>query len=169
MQNWLPFFVALTSLAVVIQALLLAALYFEIRRTSKQLARTVDELHSRLLPILTRVQILVEDAQPRIAGMVSDVSHIVHLSRGQAQKVDRVFTDALDRLRGQVVHGDRIMVGVLEALEEFGSKFRNSVWGPVFKASALIKGFKVGLDFFRDRRRSPQAEAESQTEEELFI
>ena len=102
--------------------------------------------------------------------MLADVSHVVHLTRSQAQKVDRIFTDSLERLRGQLVHGDRILTGVLEAMEEFGSKFRSTVWGPVFKASAMLKGFKVGLDFFRERRQgAPQESAEPQTEEELFI
>jgi hypothetical protein len=169
MQTWMPFFVAVTALAVVLQAVILLALYLDVRRTSKQLTRIVNDLHARISPILMRVQILVEDAQPRISEMLADVSHIVHVTRGQAQRVDRIFTDSLERLRGQLVHGDRILTGVLEAVEEFGSKFRHTVWGPVFKASAMLKGFKVGLDFFRDRRRAPEESAEPQTEEELFI
>ena len=169
MQNWMPFFVAVTAVAVVLQALILLALYLDLRRTTKQLTRTVNDLHARLSPTLVRLQILVEDAQPRISEMLGDVSHIVHLTRGQAQKVDRIFTDSLDRLRGQLAHGDRILTGLLEALEEFGSKFRHTVWGPVFKASALLKGFKVGVDFFRDRGRAPEQPVEPETEEELFI
>ena len=169
MQTWMPFFVVVAAVAIVIQALILTVLYFEVRRTTKQLTRTVNDLHARVSPILVRVQILLDDAQPRISEMLGDVSHIVHLTRGQAQKVDRIFTDSLERLRGQLVHGDRILTGLLEALQEFGSKFRHTVWGPVFKASALLKGFKVGLDFFRDRRRAPEESVEPQTEEELFI
>ena len=169
MQTWMPFFVAVTALAVVLQALILLALYIEVRRTTKQLTHTVNDLHTRLSPILVRVQILLEDSQPRITEMLADVSHIVHLTRGQAQRVDRIFTDTLERLRGQLVHGDRILTGVLEALEEFGSKVRHTVWGPVYKASAVLKGFKVGLDFFRNRRQAQENPAEPQTEEELFI
>jgi len=40
------------------------------------------------------------------------------LARGQAQKIDRVFTDAADRLRGQLVQADRILTGTLEAIED---------------------------------------------------
>ena len=33
MQNWMPFFVAVTAVAVVLQALILLALYLDLRRT----------------------------------------------------------------------------------------------------------------------------------------
>ncbi len=103
--------------------------------------------------------------------MVNDASHIVYLARGQAQKIDRVFTDAADRLRGQLVHADRILTGTLEAVEDAGAKFSHSFWRPVQKASALVQGIKVGLDLLRSRRKRSRGgdEPREQQEEELFI
>jgi len=103
--------------------------------------------------------------------MVTDASHIVYLARGQAQKVDRVLTDTTDRLRGQLVHADRILTGALEAVEDAGGKFRQSFWRPMQKASALVQGIKVGLDLLRSRRRSNSRndDPREQQEEELFI
>ena len=75
----------------------------------QKVEKTVTDLNDRAGPILTRVQILLDDTQPKISTMVSDAAHIVYLARGQAQKVDRVFTDAADRLRGQLLHVDRIL------------------------------------------------------------
>jgi len=116
------------------------------------------------------VQILLDDTQPKISSMVNDASHIVYLARGQAQKIDRVFTDAADRLRGQLVHADRILTGTLEAVEDAGAKFKHSFWRPVQKASALVQGIKVGLDLLRSRRRRSRGdEPREQQEEELFI
>jgi len=84
--------------------------------------------------------------------------------------VDRVFTDAADRLRGQLVHADRILTGALEAVEEAGSQFKHSFWRPMQKASALVQGIKVGLDLLRSRRGSSRGdEPREQQEEELFI
>ena len=120
---------------------------------------------------MTRVQILLDDTQPKISSMVNDASHIVYLARGQAQKVDRVFTDAADRLRGQLLHADRILTGTLEAVEDAGMRFRSSFWRPLQKATALIQGIKVGLDLLRSRRggNSRRDEPREQQEEELFI
>ena len=170
MQFWLELFSIVAAIALVVQVVVLTALFFELRRTTENMNRLVGELHSRVGPILTRVQILLDDTQPKISSMVNDASHIVYLARGQAQKIDRVFTDAADRLRGQLVHADRILTGTLEAVEDAGAKFKHSFWRPVQKASALVQGIKVGLDLLRSRRgHSRGDEPREQQEEELFI
>jgi hypothetical protein len=169
MQFWLELFSIVAAVALVVQVVILTALFFQLRRTTENMNRLVGELHSRVGPILTRVQILLDDTQPKISGMVNDASHIVYLARGQAQKIDRVFTDAADRLRGQLVHADRILTGTLEAVEDAGAKFKHSFWRPVQKASALVQGIKVGLDLLRSRRRRSGDEPREQQEEELFI
>lgn len=171
MQVWLEFFSIVAAIALIVQVGILTALFFEVRRTTNNVNRLSSDLQSRVGPILTRVQILLDDTQPKISTMVSDASHIVYLARGQAQKVDRVFTEAADRLRGQLVHADRILTGTLEAVEEAGSQFKHSFWRPVQKASALVQGIKVGLDLLRSRRasRGRGDEPRESQEEELFI
>lgn len=173
MQSWMPFFVMVTAIAVVLQMVILAALFFQLRRLMEEMNRVISDLNARLGPILTRVQILLEETQPRISNLVADASHIVYLARTQAQKVDRVFSDAAERLRAQLVHADRILTGALEAVEEAGSQFRRSVWAPFHKASALVQGIKVGLDFLRSRKRpsssSSSPDEPAAQEEELFI
>src|SRR5215472_5333449 len=152
MQVWLEIFSIVAAIALVFQVMVLILLLFQMRRTTDNVNRVMNELESRVGPILTRVQILLDDTQPRISAMVNDASHIVYLARGQAQKVDRVFTEAADRLRGQLVHADRILTGTLEAVEEAGSQIKHSFWRPMQKASALVQGIKVGLDLLRSRR-----------------
>jgi hypothetical protein len=168
MESWVGIMVAL---ALIVQVTILAALFFQTRKTMQQIERTVNDLNNKCSPILTRVQILLEDTQPKISTMVSDAAHIVYLARGQAQKVDRVFTDATDRMRGQLVRADRILTGTLEAVEEAGSQFKHSLWRPVQKASALVQGIKVGLDLLRSRRSSSHSRRDEplEQEEELFI
>ena len=172
MQFWLEFFCIVAAVALVVQVVILTMLFFQLRRTTENVNRLVGDLHTRVGPILTRAQILLDDTQPKISSMVNDASHIVYLARGLAQKIDRVFTDAADRLRGQLVHADRILTGTLEAVEDAGSKFSHSFWKPMQKASALVQGIKVGLDLLRSRRsrsRRSGDEPREQQEEELFI
>src|SRR2546422_7664784 len=171
MQFWLEVFSIIAAIALVVQVVVLTLLFFQLRRTSENTNRLVTDLQSRVGPILTRVQILLDDTQPKISNMVNDASHIVYLARGQAQKIDRVFTDAADRLRGQLLHADRILTGTLEAVEDAGSKFSHSFLRAVQKASALGQGIKGGVDLLRSRRkrRPGGEEPREQQEEELFI
>jgi uncharacterized protein YoxC len=170
MQNWVG---VLVAIALVLQVSILTALFFTTRRTMQKIEKTVTDLNARAGPILTRVQILLDDTQPKISTMVSDAAHIVYLARGQAQKMDRVVTDVADRLRGQLLHIDRILTGTMEAVEDAGAQFRQNFWKPVQKASALVQGIKVGLDLLRSRRgataSSAGEERSPEQEEELFI
>jgi len=169
METWVAAFVCVAAVAILIQAVILVAMFFEMRRTMDRMERFTSDLESRLAPILSRVQILLEDTQPKISEMVADAAHVVYLARAQAQKVDRVFTEASDRLRGQLVRADRILTGALESMEDAGSKFTNSVWRPVQKVSALMQGIKVGIDLLRSRRGNRRPEEPLEQEEELFI
>jgi hypothetical protein len=171
METWLMVFSIVASIALIVQGAMLVLLFFEIRETNRKMNNFVGDLQTRVGPIMTRVQILLEDAQPRISNMIADASQVVYLARGQAQKMDRVLTDASDRLHGQLNHVDRILTGALEAVEDAGTQFRQKVWGPMHKASALVQGIKVGLDILRSRRRNDHRrdEPSEQQEEELFI
>jgi hypothetical protein len=170
-MNWIVLSSVVTAIALVVQIIILTALFFEVRKTTEKVNQLTSDLQTRIGPILTRVQILLDDTQPKISSMVSDAAHIVYLARGQAQKVDRVFTDAADRLRGQLVHLDRILTGTLETLEDAGAQFKRGLWRPVQKASALIQGIKVGIDLLRSRRAARPASPDDrlEQEEELFI
>ena len=121
MQVWLEIFSIVAALALVVQVVILTVLLFQMRRTSENVNRLVSEVQSRMGPILTRVQILLDDTQPKISSMVNDASHIVYLARGQAQKVDRVFTEAADRWRGRREDLADILTRALEAVDDAGA------------------------------------------------
>ena len=170
MQFWMEFFSIVAAVALVVQVGILIGLFLQLKRTTESINRMVNDLHTRMGPILTRTQILLDDTQPKITNLVEDASHIVYLARAQAQKMDKVFTEASDRLRGQLVRADRILSGTLEAVEDAGTQVRRSFLGPVQKVSAIVHGIKIGLDVLRSRRSAPESPRESsEQEDELFI
>ena len=171
MESWMPFFVIVTAVAIVLQAIMLIALFLQLRRTAARVEETISDLNTRLSPIISRLQILVDDVSPRISGLVADASELTRLARSQAQKVDRILTETMERLRLQLIHVDQILTGAMEAVEEAGSRMRDTVWGPVVKASAMIRGIQSGLEFFRaarGRRQSVEQPSEQQ-DEGMFI
>jgi uncharacterized protein YoxC len=170
MQFWMEFFSIIAAIALVVQVGILVGLFLQLKRTTESINRVVNDLHTRMGPILTRTQILLDDTQPKITALVDDASHVVYLARTQAQKMDKVFSEASDRLRGQLVRADRILTGTLEAVEDAGTQVRRSFLGPVQKASAVVQGIKVGLDFLRSRRSHKETyEERLEQEDELFI
>jgi hypothetical protein len=171
MESWLPFFVIVTAIAIVLQAVMLVALFVQLRRTAARVEETISNLNTRMSPIISRLQVLVDDVSPRISGLVADASELTHLARSQAQKVDRILTESMERLRLQLIHVDQILTGAMEAVEEAGSRLRETVWGPVIKASAMIRGIQSGLEFLRAARstRNSAEQPAEQQDEGMFI
>jgi len=171
MESWMPFFVIVTSIAVVLQAIVLIALFLQLRRTAARVEHVISDINTRLAPILSRVQILVEDVSPRISGIVADASDLTRMARGQAQKVDRILSETLERVRMQLIHIDQILTGAMETVEEAGARLKETVWGPVVKATAVIRGIQAGLEFFRTtrHRREPVEQPVEQQDEGMFI
>ena len=54
---------------------------------------------------------------------MGDAAEVTRLARGQAQKADRVVTEATERLRTQIIRADQILTGTLEVIEEAGQHF----------------------------------------------
>lgn len=152
METTLIVFVVVTSVAVVIQAAILVGMFSQMKKLNERLLGVLDEVHTKVTPVISRVDDLIRDTRPQIVGMVSDASDVVSIARGQAIKVDRVLTETIDRMRLQLIHMDQLLTGLLETIEDTGSTMRKTLSGPVKQASAIIQGIRVGLDVLRSRR-----------------
>jgi hypothetical protein len=167
MPGWVDAFIVIAAVAIVVQTIVLAAMAIEVRASVQKLLKIVTDLNGRVEPIITRTSRILDDSESRISSIMGDAAEITHVARGQAQKIDRIFTDAVERLRIQVIRADQIVTGTLEVIEDAGVKFRKSVWVPVQQVSAILKGLKAGLDILRSQNR-PRSDAVRQ-DEELFI
>jgi phage-related protein len=171
METTLIIFVVVTSVAVVIQAAILVGMFSQLRRLNERLLGVIDEIHTKVTPVISRVDDLIRETKPQIVGIVSDASDVVSLARSQAIKFDRVVTETLDRTRIQLIHMDQILTGALETVEETGSSIRRTIEGPVRQATAIIRGIKMGLEVLRSGRRpsgEPPSAADT-SDEGLFI
>ena len=169
MSGLVEAFIIIAALAIVIQCVVLVAMFVQLKFAVEQITKITNELQNRMGPILLRVSRILDDSEERIHSIMSDASEITRVARTQAQKVDRVFTEAVERLRIQIQRADQILTGTLEVIEETGTKFKSTVWRPVQQASALIKGIKVGLDVLRGKRGGTDGESAVTEDEELFI
>src|SRR5580700_1767081 len=162
MPGWVEFFILIAAIAIVIQMAILLGMFLELKTSMREFTRIANDLQGRVDPILTRVNRILEDSEGRLSSVMGDTAEITRIARGQAQTIER--------LRIQVIRADQILTGALEVVDEAGSKFRNTLWGPIRQASAVMKGIKVGLDILRNQQeRRPASEAAAEEDEELFI
>ncbi len=168
MENWVGAFIIIAALAIALQAGILVAMFIQLRRTNERLLRIATDFQQKADPILSRTRILLDDVQPKLSSMATDAVEISRVAREQINKVDRLFTEALDRLRLQIIRVDQMLTGAMEHIEEAGEQVRKTVLGPVQQAAAILKGVQAGLEVLRGQRRAPERAREHQ-DEELFI
>ena len=99
MSGWVEAFIVIAAIAIVVQVAILLALVLQVRVAIQNFTRIASQLQARIDPILLRTNRILEDSEDRIASIMSDAAELTRVARSQAQKVDRVFTDTLDRLR----------------------------------------------------------------------
>ncbi|MGH9737053.1 MAG: hypothetical protein ACRD4X_00480 [Candidatus Acidiferrales bacterium] len=168
MSGWVEAFIIIAAVAIFLQMCILIAMFVQVRLAVTTFTRIGKDLQDKVNPILQRTNRILENSEDRIASIMGDAAELTRLARGQAQKADRVVTEATERLRAQIIRTDQILTGTLEVIEDAGSTFRRKVWEPVNQASAIIKGIKAGLDFLR--KSGPDKDRDGATQdEELFI
>jgi hypothetical protein len=169
MPDWVAAFVVVAAVAIVIQTAVMAGIWLTLRDLHQRVTRSVSDMQHKVEPLLVRSAVILQQVESTIPGVLADCSEITRLARGQAQKVDRVLTDATDRMQVQVARADQVVSNALEVVEDAGTKIRKTVAGPLIEVNAILKGVQAGLDLIRGRRSNSSKSSRVSQDEELFI
>ena len=131
MSGWIQAFIVIAAVAIVIQMAILLGMFFQVRTAIEQFTRIATDLQNRIDPILLRTNRILEDSEDRVASIMGDAAEITRVARGSAQKIDRVFTDAVERLRVQIIRADHILTATLEVFEEGAAKLKRTLRTPI--------------------------------------
>ena len=161
MDQKLTIVIAITAAAVVLQMLILLALYLSVRKLSARLELVTDETQSRVFPLLENVKVIQEDvkvwmdtSRPKIDVILDNAAHVSTVARTDIDRVGATLNDLLDRLRLQVIRADELVTHTMDRVEETSEKVQHSVMSPVRKVSGIVQAISVGVGtFFSSQRR----------------
>lgn len=154
MDNLLIAFIAVTALAVLLQAGLLAGMYVAMRKTSAKVESLADEVKNKVLPTAELAHSMMNDMRPKIENVIDNVSVSTTMLRTQMERVDATLTDIVDRTRLQVIRADEFVNSTMDKLEETREAVQRTVVSPVRHLTGLMQGVGAGLEAFFSRRRS---------------
>jgi len=160
-------FIAVTACAVLLQAGILAGMYFAMRKTSAKVESLAEAVKTRVLPTAELAHSMMSDLRPKIETMVDNVSVGTTVLRTQLERVDATLTDIVDRTRLQVIRADEFVTSTIDKLEETRESVQRTVVSPVRQISGLMHGLTVGVEAFFNRRRSRNSPTVQQ--DEMFI
>jgi len=166
--NLLTAFIAVTAAAVVIQALILVAMYLAMRKTSARMEALADEVKNKILPTTEMVQSMLVELRPKVERAISNVSESTTMVRAQMERIDSLVTDVVDRTRLQVIRADELVNSTLDKVEATTDMVQRTVVSPVRQISGIFHGVTAGLEFLVGGKRRPRNGA-SVPQDEMFI
>lgn len=173
MENLIPLFIALTGIAILLQAVVLLLLYLGVRKSSAHMEAVADEVKTKALPALEAVQTLLKELSPKLHIIAENLTETTHSVRAQVERVDATVSDAVDRSRLQIIRADELLTRTLDRVEETSEMVHKTVVSPVRQVSGLIQGVTAGIEFLvggRGRRNGGSREARRPVpQDEMFI
>lgn len=173
MDDKLTIFIAVTAAAVVLQMLILAAMFFTMRKFNAFAKQQAEDLSTRVLPLIedtrkltTDVQRLLESTRPKLDVILDNVSVISTTARDQAQKAEVALTAFMDRARLQAIRADELLTRTLDKVENTSSKVQNTVLSPFKHLNGVLQGVGVALETLFQKQRQPR---NGRHNDEMFI
>jgi hypothetical protein len=176
-------FIGVTAAAVVLQALILVAMYLAVRKIGAKVESLATEVQDnvlpkvsslasdmkvKVLPVVDTAHSMLLESRPKIEAAIADVSSTTAVVRAQVVRIDAALTDVVDRTRLQVIRADEMVSHTMDKIEETGDMVRRTVVSPVKHISGVVRGVSTGFEvFFGAKRR--RRNGNGVTQDEMFI
>jgi NAD+--asparagine ADP-ribosyltransferase len=166
-------FVALTGIAVLLQAGVLLAMYLAMRKSSERMQALADDVKTKVMPTVVEAQEMMTNLRPKVEVIVDNLADATTLMRSEIQRIDATVNDVVDRARLQVIRADELFSRTLDRVEQTSDIVHKTVISPVRQFSGLMQGITVGLEFLfggRNRRNGGSREERRPVpQDEMFI
>jgi hypothetical protein len=159
LEGLLTLFVALTAIAVMMQAGVLVAIYIMSKRLSDQVDRFMKDTRELMVPLKS----ITENLRAASANVVE----IGLSAREQFRRIESMVTDTGGVVYSQLERLDRVSQDILTRFSQTADVVQGSVVRPVREVAALAKGISRGFEALFRRNRSTVDQAHQ--DEELFI
>lgn len=167
-ETLLTLFVAVTAIAVVLQMVILAALYFSTKKTSARVEAIAKQVEEKAIPALTMANEMLTEARPKLRTILDNMTATTTTVREQADRMNVTLSDILDRTRLQVVRADEMVSRTMDRVEETTEAVHHVVLSPVRQVSAMMTGLMAGIGEYVGGRKVRRQER-AVPQDEMFI
>jgi methyl-accepting chemotaxis protein len=163
-------FVIVAAVAIVVQMGILIALYVGMRQAASRMEGVVGRLEQQTSPLLTTASAILEDAQPKIAEITSNLAESSATVRAHVSQMADATGEIVERARLQAVRMDEFVGSTLGKIETASEILESKVLTPVRRVQGIISAVTAGLGVLRSSRpKRKTAHAGAEQDEEMFI
>ena len=149
----LTVFVAVTAIAVVLQMLILGALYLTAKRTASQAESIALDFQRRTTPLIENARDILADATPKLKEVTANLTEATETLKRQAETLGDTAIEMAVRARNKVVQADEMLTRTLERVEKTTGAVQNSVLSPVRRVNGILQGINVAVSALLHHKR----------------
>jgi methyl-accepting chemotaxis protein len=165
-------FVVVAAVAIVLQMVILFALYRTMRQAAERMENLAGRVESQTTPVLVTAHAILDDAKPKIAEITSNLADSTATLRAQVNSMAEATGEIVDRARMQAARLDELVSNTVSKIEVTTDFVQNTVVAPVRRIHAIAQAVSAGIGFLRAnraRRKSENNGPTSGVDEEMFI
>lgn len=170
-SGWvLTVFVIVTAIAFCAQAIILVFLYKAINQSSARIENIAERMEKSALPVLTAAGAILDDTQPKMAEITSNLAEASSMIRANVATVAEATGEIVERARMQAARLDEVIHSTVDKVEQTTDYLQNSVIRPVRRVHAIVQALNAGFSFFKHARAAKKgAQLAAEEDEEMFI
>lgn len=152
-------FTAITACSVLLQALLLLAMFIVLRKLATKMEGIADEVKEKAVPALSSARSLMEDLSPKLKVATANLVDVSDTLRQEAKHVGQSVDALLDKSNAQIRRVDEMVTATFDVVDHASRALENAVAVPARRVSGVINGVRAGVETFVGRRKNSTANA----------
>jgi hypothetical protein len=164
MDDKLTYVLIAITAAVVLQMLILAGMFWTLRKLSLHLKSVTDEVKTQAIPLLegtktlqADVKRIVDTSSPKLELVLDNAAAISTTAHAGIGRVESTVNDLLDRARLQIIRADEMVTHAMDSVEDTTEKVAHSVTSPIKHASGIMQGISTGVGAYFNQKRPRNA------------
>jgi len=153
-------FTAVTSIGVLLQASVLLAMFFAVKKAMDEAHELSDQLKQHLVPTIAVARNLIEDISPKVKVATSNLVEASSILRSQAEHINKTVAHVADIAQTQAERVDVMATAVLDGVTQATAAVQHGIATPLKQVSGVLNGLRAGLDVLRKKDRPPHVEGD---------
>ena len=148
---------AAVAFAMLIQAIVVVAMFFVLRKTIRTVHEEINETRLKAMsfldktdPIIENARELVIKARPKIESAISDVAVVAQKLRAESNNVQETTHEIVERVRTQGRRVDSMMTKTLDAVDRTAGVVTDAMGKPMRQISAILATAKAVVESLRN-------------------
>ena len=170
MTNVIAIFVIVAAVAIVLQMVIMFALYKAMKQTAARVEGIAGRMEQQTTPLLATANAILEDAQPKVAEITSNLAESTATLRAHVSQVAEATGEIVERARLHAARVDEFVGNTMDKIETASELLETKVLNPVRRVQAIVSAVTTGLGFLRNSRGQRRARAaRAGHDDEMFI